>query len=552
MLGGIDLTPARARSIAAVPPAFKRAEDGAVPRTWTGKVAEIVSITDFEAATGSADNTVAFATAKAAMIQRGGGALFFPKGSWYGSLSLGATDDSVALIGEDWNTTIIEAKDNSTTTISIASGCHNVTIENLSVKNTGGTNNGTHYGIRALGDGAGNGASYLHLRRVKVDGYNINIRLDEFNGHNLDSVWASNAVHGGGAAPAGANIYAGHATTHCVGLWMRDCHTSAGKYGYYLETAEGATLSDCEALLNTENGFAHITGTAGVSGMAMTNCQFDSSGNGAMLLQKVFNGHFTNVWASSGATAAGAGAFGLKLDACDNNTFTGLQAFSSTSDGVWLLTGSQKNCFVGLQSVSNGGDGVQIDNGAWGNVLVGPVCWNNTGKGFNFADTTVDEPNIVSNPYDRGNGSASTFQSKDVVTGGTYNAGREMTYGFFKTNAPDGLAGADLGAMPNTDVVSYVAPRAGSLTSIAIALNDTRAAGTLSIRPKVNGAVKDLLRIQIDGTNPQYMYLEVTPGTIPVAAGDRIGAFYDTDAAWDTTGAAGTVDFNVVIGLTTR
>lgn len=500
---------------------------------------------------GSTDDTAAFAAAKAAAVTAGK-ALYIPAGTCKTSISLSGTDDNLRIVGESIEKTILEAKNNSAATIEIAAGAHNVTVEELTIKNTSGGNNGTHYGIWSRGDGAGNGNSYLKLRRIKVDGYNINVRLDEFNGHILESLWLSAAVHGGFAAPAGANLYAGHAVTHSVGLWMRDLHAFNGKYGFYFETTEGIAMTDSESLLATENAFIHVTGTAGVTGMTVQNSQFDSAGNGAMLLQKVFNGSFSNLWLSSGASAAGAGAFGLKMDASDNNAFSAIQAYSSTTDGVWITNGSQKNNFAALQCVSNGSDCVQIDNGSWGNSFTGTAAWNNTGKAFNFNDTTADEPNTVTAAYDRGNGVASTFQAKDVVTGGNYNAGRSATYIYYRQNWPDGFAAADISAVPNTDSQVFVVPHAGSLTSITVALNDTRVAGTLSIRPKVNGAVKDSLRVQIDGTNTQYIYLEVTPGTVPVAAGDRIGVYVDSDVAWDTTGAAGTVDFNVTVGLTTR
>lgn len=498
---------------------------------------------------GVTDNTEFFTKAKNACTSSNI-VFFIPAGIYKGSIGLNSTDDYLTICGEDWENTILEAKDNTTATISIPYGCHYVTIENIFIKNTSLANNGAHYGIHSQGDGIGNGASYLTLRKIKVEKYNINIKLDEFNGHTLNNVYAIAAV-ASTTPPTGANIYAGHPTTHCVGLWMDDVHAFGGKYGYYMETIEGTAFVNCESLLATENGFLHKTDSSGVTGMQMTNCQFDSAGNGALSLYKVFNGNFTNVWVSSSNTAAGPGTYGLYIHSCDLNTFVGLQTYGNTTNGVHIATNCNKNSFIGCHSISNGTNGYLIDDGSCDNIFSGCTAWNNTSKGFNFADLS-SAPNIITDCVDVGNGSATTIQAKDIRRGGAGNAGRNITYTFFKSNLADSAGSGYVTALPNTDLQGYTIPRNGSVISISVLLNDTCSAGELNIRPTVNGTAKDALKVLIDVNNPQKISLEVPIGAIPVSANDLIGAWYDTNAAWNTTGAANTVDFNVVIEVTTQ
>jgi hypothetical protein len=110
----------------------------------------------------------------------------------------------------------------------------------------------------------------------------------------------------------------------------------------------------------------------------------------------------------------------------------------------------------------------------------------------------------------------------------------------------DGASSGDLNFSPNQ--TDFVAPLAGALISISVALTDTRSAGTMLIRPLINGTADDDLRVSIDGTNTQYVFGNAQIGSVPVvAAGDRIRVFYDTDASWNTTGAPNTVDISATL-----
>lgn len=417
---------------------------------------------------GSTDDTTAINAAKVAAVANGG-VLYFPPGTCRGSLALLATDDNLTIDGSGWERSILEAKNNSTATIYLPPGTHYITIKNLSIRNTSGGNNGTHYGIHSAGDGAGNGASYLHMQNVRVQDYNINIRLDEMNGHTLEDVWAVGAVTGAGAPPIGANIYAGHPTNHSVGVWYRNVHTAGGKYGFYHETVEGTVMSDSESLVATANGFIHTTSGTAVTGLAISNSQFDSSGGVAVSLYRVNNGQFSNVWVSTGTND------GITLEESDHNVFVNLQAFGNSGVGIHLLTGSQKNVFTGSQSISNGGDGIRVENGAWGNMFAGTVTWNNTGIGINFLDVTAGEPNQVIGFYSVGNaGGSRIVQTKDKYFGHIGNPGHSTSEVLF-----EGTTLANLGAPPD-GTVQYC--------SNCTFANPCAAAGTGAIAKRLNGA----------------------------------------------------------------
>jgi hypothetical protein len=142
-----------------------------------------------------------------------------------------------------------------------------------------------------------------------------------------------------------------------------------------------------------------------------------------------------------------------------------------------------------------------------------------------------------------------TVQSKDIKQGGNASGGRTFSLTYQKQDLPDGVASANLDFTSGQTV--FVAPANGALISLSVALNDTRTAGILYARPTINGAADDDLRVEISGTNTQYAYANVGVGAVPVAAGDLIRVFYDTDASWNTTGGAGTVDISATLVFVT-
>jgi hypothetical protein len=511
------------------------------------KLAEYLSVMDFIPVgtnTATTNCTTFFANAKTAALANGK-ALWVPAGTYLTSIAVTSGQTNFKIVGENKHTTILEAIDNSTATISVHWTAFNTQIESLTIKNTPALNNGSHYGIHALGSGSNNGASGLKISNVNVDGYNINVRLDEFNDMYVSECVFSGAVAGVGSAPIGANFYAGSPTFACVGLDVYDVYCIAGKYGMYLENTEGIKMSFLDCVLSTAQGLIHQRTTGNTIGMIISDSYFDSTTLDAFYLEGVDYGMFTNIWTSA-STVAGTGN-GVQLVNCSNNMFTNLTAYGCKASGLLLLQDCTLNTFNACTFNTNASYGVNIPNSNNSlNVFNGCLTSGNTTGALNFLDTTAGSPNYWLNGITSG---TVTVQPKDIKQGGNASGGVTFSLSYEKQNLPDGAASGSLDF--STNQTSFVAPFAGALISISVALTDTRTAGTLAIRPLINGVADDDLRVLINGTNTQYVFGNASTGSVPVvAAGDRIQVFYDTDASWDTTGGAGTVDISATLVFT--
>jgi hypothetical protein len=491
--------------------------------------------------TGATDSTAAFTAAKTVALATNK-TIYFPAGTYKGSIAVASGETNLLIIGENRETTIIEAKDNSTATISVHWTAFRTQIQSLTIKNTAATNNGTHYGIHALGSGSNNGATGLSIKDCVVSGYNINARLDEFNDMYVSECVFSSAVAGAGAAPIGANFYAGSPTFACVGLDVNNVYCISGKYGMYLENTEGIKMSFLDCVLSTAQGLIHQRTTGNTIGMIISDSYFDSTTIDAFYLEGVDYGMFSNIWTSA-STVAGTGN-GVQLVNCSNNMFTNLTAYGCKAAGLLMLQDCTLNTFNGCTFNTNASYGVNIANSNNNfNVFNGCFTSGNTTGALNFLDTTAGSPNYWLNGITSG---TVTIQSKDIKQGGNASGGQTFSLTYEKQNLPDGAASSNLDF--STNQTSFVAPFAGALIAISVALSDTRSAGTLNIRPLINSVADDDLLAVINATNTQYIYANASIGSVPVvAAGDLIQVFYDTDASWNTTGGAGTVDISATL-----
>jgi len=484
-------------------------------------------------------DTAAFTAAIAKCIATKS-SLYIPAGTYTASIIVPPLSHGLTIVGEDWESTIIEAVDGTQHGIELQANSFYVTIANLQIKNTLAANDGNHCGILSAGSGLGNGNSGLIINRVKVSGYNFNIKIDEFNNTHLETVWLTGAVVDGAVAKSGSSLYAGHPTIHCVGLYMRDLHIAAGEYGIYGETWEGCTMSDCEVLLSNKQGFIHQISGTGVIGMFLTNCYFDSTSLDALYLEGVNNGTFSNIWLSA-STGTGRG---LYLVDCSYNAFTNVQAFDNLGGGIFLLQNSQYNQFSNCVIRNNTGYGIQIANSNNpGNVFSTCNVTGNTTADILFSDATPANPNTLNQCVY----ATKTIQTKDITT-----PNQTITLPFTRLNLADGAFAGDLYYASGTEQTKYISPYSGSILSISLALNDTRIAGSLIARPLVDGIAQDGIRVVVDGTNTQYVTRAGSYGTASVVAGQSIGIYYDTDAAWDTAGAASSVDMVVTITFATQ
>lgn len=80
----------------------------------------------------------------------------------------------------------------------------------------------------------------------------------------------------------------------------------------------------------------------------------------------------------------------------------------------------------------------------------------------------------------------------------------------------------------------YVMPFEGEIIAISAELSAAATAGTLTIGPTVDGTEKTALQVSV--TTETEKYTSTVRGTVPFAAGDRIGAEITTGGTWDGTG----------------
>jgi hypothetical protein len=510
------------------------------------KLAEYLSVMDFippGTNTSLVDCSTYFANAKTEALASGK-ALWVPAGTYLASLAIASGESNFKIVGENRQTTILEAVDNSTPTISVHWTAFNVQIQSLTIKNTSGGNNGAHYGIHSLGSGSNNGASGLKIIDCVVEGYNINVRLDEFNDMYVERCIFTNAVEGGQPAPIGANFYAGSPTFPCVGLDVYDVYCISGKYGMYLENTEGIKMTFLDCVLSSAQGLIHQRTTGNTIGMVISDSYFDSTDLDALYLEGVDYGMFTNIWTSA-STVASTGN-GVQLVNCSNNMFTNLTAYGCKAAGLLLLQDCVSNTFSACTFNNNATYGVNIPNSNNHlNVFNGCFSGNNTSGAIRFLDTTAGSPNWWLNSVTSG---TVTVQAKDIKEGGNASGGKTFALTFQKQDIPDGVGALDLDFTPGQ--TAFYSPFAASIISISVMLNDTRTAGTLNARPTINGVADTDLQVQINGSNTQYVSGNAGIGSVPVAAGDLVRVFYDTDASWNTTGAPGTVDLTVTLVLT--
>lgn len=88
-------------------------------------------------------------------------------------------------------------------------------------------------------------------------------------------------------------------------------------------------------------------------------------------------------------------------------------------------------------------------------------------------------------------------------------------------------------AASNQSIAGVIVPFAGEIVGISWKLSAAGTAGTLSIGPTVGGTEKTTLTQSI--TTAASGHGTCVRGSIPVAAGDEIGAEITTDGSWDGT-----------------
>jgi len=129
------------------------------------------------------------------------------------------------------------------------------------------------------------------------------------------------------------------------------------------------------------------------------------------------------------------------------------------------------------------------------------------------------------------------YQSMILNVGHTSPCWADQNVSASQTSAAMNL----LGTSDNTEVVMS-AP--GNIVGISISSNDARTAGTLTVKPTINGTESTTLSAALNATDTQYAYAiqEFTKDNF--LAGQRLGVKITTDGSWAPTTA------DIVVNMT--
>ena len=455
--------------------------------------------------------------------------LNIPVGVYMGSLTLSTTAHKT-IKGLSRDGSILRAKDNSTSVISLTSSAHYSTISNLTIDNPAAGNNGTHYGIYT------NAVSTIKIDSVYVSGFNNNLHIVENNDTHITGSTFSGAVYYAGIT--GANLFASGTGPAGPGLWITDSRFLSGKYGIYLDAIESPTLTSVEVLQSSDTGLFATNSIVGAysTGPYVSNGFFDSSSVASVYLSQQDNAMFGSTWISGSLGTSE----GLVLSSTKNSRFD-VNVKNTKGYGIHLTNASVRNSFTGVVS-NNLSEGIHVNDGCYGNTFSGMTIADNVGYNYQLLDVTAQQPNIITGGYVSGAGAKA--QTKDIITGTSGLSGQTTALVFSKENIPDGTTGDTL-VIPGATNREITMPRSGAIVGLSVALNDTIIAGTLNFNSRING-VNQTDVIQLSTTAPQYgSYIDVTKAKV-FAAGDRIGVLYGANTL-DTTGAASTVDAVVAV-----
>lgn len=133
-------------------------------------------------------------------------------------------------------------------------------------------------------------------------------------------------------------------------------------------------------------------------------------------------------------------------------------------------------------------------------------------------------------------GSGQVVSSKDCSFGGGY---RQTIDGWYYENAAANLNNQVMTRLSGTtnNATGWIAPRAGSVTGIAIHSNAARTGGTLTAKVFKNGAQLGTLTAVLDGINTTFKTAAQAKDTDTFAAGDILDIRIQTDAGWAPTTA---------------
>lgn len=159
------------------------------------------------------------------------------------------------------------------------------------------------------------------------------------------------------------------------------------------------------------------------------------------------------------------------------------------------------------------------------------ITGSDTGQPVEIRSEGIDENiSIVLSPK----GTGQVQSAKDCAFGGGY---RQTIDGWYLENAGAGLNNQVLTRLSGTtnNPTGWIAPRAGSVTGIAVHSNAARTAGTLTLRVFRNGTQLGTLGATLDGSATTFRAVYQEKDVATFQAGDILDVRVSTDATWAPT-----------------
>lgn len=458
---------------------------GAVARSYSSKLTDIVSVKDYGATgNGSTDDTNAEIAAINAVCAAGGGTVYYPPGTYItdaGSI----TSFCNGIFFEGAGAQASNIKTNSTTGVLFPfSSLNGIGFSNLTIE----------YGATATAGSAItlSNSGFFYLENVIVYGAFNPVSITGTNGfpYNIDNVYLEQTATGG------TGLYIDGAGDQYINSLLMWSSATTPAYGMHVQGTGGIFMTNSDLVHNGTGMLIDPPSGSAVDYLFIANSAFDTNTNYGIWIYpggNVNGSTFTGDWTASN------GLFGVNVSANTGGTtngvrFVGHRSFNNGQDGVVLSNGTGTianvefgNCDVSGNSQSSSGtySGFTVAAGTSGFSISGSrsgqeAGFANTQKyGINLSSGATNNFMVSGNDL-RGNVTANML---DATTGTT-----KLVYGNLGYN-PIGVTGITVSGSPftytnNTGTTIGVIVFGGTVSNITIAGESVSTATGIYVVPQ--------------------------------------------------------------------
>jgi hypothetical protein len=393
----------------------------------------------------------------------------------------------------------------------------------------------SHVTLRGSGQATGSETAGTVLR--KLDGTKHGITVDPGNrGFVIENL----TIDGAGLAGGGDGIHQTYTTGFSNGYTIFrqvTCRNNSG-HGFNLGKAWVVLAERCIAYANTQRGFSQEGGTLST----YDNCISYSNGQEGFYLTAVAGLSLRNSnWEQNGARGCYVGSCpGAVVEACEVESEVNGNALE-----VWGKAVLIGNRFYACGKADGTVYPIAVDGG--GCTLIGNVTENSVSPNavrlgaINNPEHFVGNGNVFDKPISRANGSldkAIIFQGGDLDAKGGYR----QSFTFYLDAVAANLTNSPL--KPTAGGITQLPiPYSGSLAGIAIRASTGVTAGSITVRPTINGSGNFMTAV-LNTSTPQTAFSTQPKDNSVFNAGDLIGCTVTTSSDFTPVGA------NIIVTVT--